>query len=613
MKSTFYFLPVIVVSLFFSTVSRGQNVLGPYDKYVSVQEPANNIIASGSYPASADEGRSINLQIINIQGPINVSPASVQLMGPPCPTYDTHGNRNPSTPAPPNTMTFTGKVTVDAANFPVPGTMIPAQFTGKDLGYYTHCAAGQKVPEDSQRTVKFNINSIKIALDRKDVGLCLGGSCQVSVANIFPAKKGTVTWASVNGNFTVTGDNTGATLQGTKAGDDFLVATFKVDNVSFKDTAKVSVGTVAFAKAENLVPHYKDGTLDCNTLLTKNSVKKDLRWRIVNPGTLTGKIDSLTGIFTFPANPGGIYTIEVKIKGSKTCVATTKVIMLGFSVVLNVKRTYCDGEEAKLKIVPVPASVKPAELAVFGKIELYSETKNKFVGNPADKEKLEFAALDASYNSSVLNCYWYSSDLKGGCDPYSNHYLRAKAKVNGNEVKSLNDPTLLISINNPQCITGWTAAVRTFTGAPKFKLDIANIGGRKVRVVVVDDEGTLKRDPKGKVTSIKYNKKSQFKDFIVDEEDYHVGQIEGTNGNLCADLWLVANVMTNLRNLQGQGWLNLAAANQAALIAITAENTRCNNMLVYPADKRCKIEKEAKAATKIKYGYNYECAYPKCP
>jgi hypothetical protein len=593
----------------------GQNVLGPYDKYVSVQQGNDLTIANGSYPASADEGRSIDVEIINITGPIIVSPSSYKLMGPPCPSYDAHGKRSPSVPAMPNTTVFNGKVSVDPAKIPAPGTMVPAQFTGKDLGYYTHCAKNQKVAMDSQRTVKFNINSINLVIGNKDIGLCKGENCYVSLGNIFPKNKGTVSWISVKGNFTVSGDNNGATLKGVTNGDDLLVATFTVDKATFKDTAKVSVGTVAFAKAENVTPHYKGGSLDCNTLLDKNSVKKDLRWRIVTRG-LTGTIDSLTGILTFPANPGGTYVIEVKIKGSKTCVATTKVIMMGFSVVLKTNKTYCDGAEAPVKIVPVPATLKPAELAAFGKIELYSECKNKFVGNPINKEKLEFDALDASYNSKVKNCYWYSSDLKGfcnfaGCNGISTHMLKAKAKVNGNDAFSYSDPELKISILAP-CIEGFTSAVQTFTGAPKFKLGAINVRGGQIPVILVDDEGTLKRDPKGKVTTLKCNDNSQFKKYIDDEENYHVGQIEGKNGTICADLWLVANVMANLRALQKQGFPNLVVANQAALTAITLENTRCNNLMVYPQPKRCALEKEAKTATGIKFGYNYKCAYCQC-
>ena len=612
----FYFFFVIGMIFIIQTQSLfAQNVLGPYDKYVSVQ-PGNDLnIGNGSYPASADEGRNIDVEIINIQGPIQVSPSSFKLNGPPCPTYDTHGNRMPSIPATPNTKTFYGNVTVDPSNIPTPGTMVPAQFTGKDFGYYTHCAVGVKVPMDSQRTVKFNTNSIKLALSTKDTAVCIGGDCKIQVGSRYPANKGTVTWTSVNGNFTVSGDNTGATLKGVSAGNDLLVATFTVDKVTFKDTAKVSVGTVSFAKAENITPHYKGGTLDCNTLLDKNSVKKNLEWRIVTKG-LTGTIDANTGILTFPANPGGTYVIEAKIKNSKTCGATTKVIMMGFSVVLKTNKTYCDGDEAPIKIVPVPNTLKPAELAAFGKITLYSETKNKFVGNPANKEKVDFDDLDANYNSKVQNCYWYSSDLKGfcnfvGCNGISSHMLRAKAKVNGNDALSFNDPELKISIVAP-CIEGFTKAVQTFTGSPSFKLSVAIIGRVKVNVLVVDDEGNLTRDPKGKVVTKKCNPNSQFKKYIDDEGDYHVGQIEGVNGTICADLWLVANVMTNLRNLQGKGWLNAAAANQAALTAITLENVRCNNLMTYPQPKRCALEKEAKNATGIKYGYNYKCAYCQC-
>jgi hypothetical protein len=603
--------------LLLSLSVKAQIVLGPYNIFVSRQGANNAATMSGSYPASADEGRVIRVRITDVQGPIIVTPTSYDLTGPPCPTY-VNDVRTPATPAPAATTTFTGRISVDESNLPAAGTTATAQFKASETGYYTRCAQNVQVPFDSFGTVRFNIHSIRVTLANRTAEVCNDTRTTIRVAFVYPAGQGTVTWSSANGNITiVSSNNTEAVIQGAVNGDDFLIATLTTGNVSFKDTAKIKVNILKFKKPQKEVAWCRGCTFDATTLLTDSSARNNLQWAIRTISGPAATINANTGVVTYAGTPGGLYELTVSIRGvAPVCRAVGRLMTVGFSIVL-IDRSRCDGEEARLEIRPVPATAPRASLREFGPITLESKTKVAFGGNPADREFLRFAAIDADFKSKVLNCYWYA--IAGRCNTAAIHEIKGKATVQGVEVVSTTTPELTVNIG--ACVNGFTSATQTFTGAPTIATVPKQIMVRGRPVVIatttVTGVGTLRRDPRGTVTMFRCPPNSQFFNYIRDEENYHVGQIEGRNGNLCADLWLVQNVMNQLNGRSFDG-LNAAAsiavANQAILLAIRNENMRCNNMMTYPPAnaKRCALETEAKANTRIRFGYHMPCAYPLC-
>lgn len=595
-----------------------QHSVGPFDLYVSKQE-GNTPSFQGSLPASADEGRSIQLDVTNVIGPIQVNPMSYYLEGPPCPTWDAQGHRNPSEPSPNNTALFQGSITVDPAQIPEPGTVEDAQFTIKENGYWTKCRkkGDEKVYYDSATDVKLRIWSIKIALADKDVAVCNAGQKTIKVETTFPAETGSVSWESQNGKLKiVSSDKTKAVVEGLANGEDVLVAKLTVGSAVYKDEAKVKVGIVKFKKEQHEVPWYPGGTLDMTTLLTDESEKKELEWSVATTYTVKATIDE-KGVLTYPTKSGGTYTVTAKIKGTTNCVANIKVVMGGFKIVMDVTKTPCDGEEADLHLEPVPANLPKKFLDEFGAITLESKTKTAFNGNPSGKDKLEFAAIDARYKSKVLNCYWYATGKDECFDPPGSiHQIEGKATVNGKEVTSVNKAELTVSLayGVKACIFGKADIVQGFSGAPTTGTEKKGA----FFVTKVTGKGTLKRDPKGLATVYIKGKNSQFKDLLTDEEDYHVGQFEGKNGKLCADLWKVKDVMAQLN---GKTWVHARpdVSQAAAVAAIAAAINNVTNagraMFIYPptpGGRRCELEAEAKKFTGIKHGYTMHCGYSDC-
>jgi len=610
-------IALLALSMLLGVGLKAQIVLGPYNIYVSKQGGNNAASMSGSYPASADEGRVIRVRITDIQGPIQVTPTSYDLSGPPCPTY-VNDVRTPATPAPAATTTFSGSISVDESNIPAAGTTVAAQFKAKDNGYYTRCFQNVQVPYDSFGTVRFNVHSIRITLATRTAEICNNTRTTVRVASIYPAGQGTVSWASATGKVRIiSSDNTQAVIEGAINGSDDLIATLTTGNVTFKDTAKVKVNIIKFKKPQKEVPWCRNCTFDATTLLTDSSEKTNLEWTIRAVSGAAATINANTGVVTYAATPGGVYELTVKIRGSAPeCRAVGRLVTMGFSVVLD-DRSKCDGEEARLHLVPVPATLPLTALREFGPIILISNTKVPWMGNPDDKELLDFAPLDANFRSKVLNCYWYW--VGNRCNMAAVHQITGKAEVQGKEVLSTNSPELTVNIG--ACINGFTSATQTFTGAPTIatvpKQIIVNRRPVMIATTTVTGIGTFTRDPKGTVTMFRCPANSQFFQYVRDEENFHVGQIEGRNGTICADLWLVENVMAALRGRSFDGVngpASVAVATQAILLAISNENMRCNRMMTYPPAnaKRCALETEAKAATRIQYGYNMPCAYPLC-
>lgn len=607
------------LALAFTISATAQHVMGPYNLYVSKQSNAP-VTMQGSLPASADEGRSIQIGVSDIVGPIQVNPQNFNLNGPPCPTWDAQGHRVPANPPPNNTTTFSGQVSVNQAQIPAAGTSADAQFKVKENGFWTKCRkhGDEQVFYDSTVIVKFKVWSVKITLADRNVQVCKQEQKTINVASTFPANEGTVTWAALNGKIRiVSSDQTKCVIEGQINGTDKLVATYTKGPAVYKDTSTIKVNNVKFKKAQYEYPWYPNGTLDMVTLLNDSSEKVNLDWTVTTTSTSRATINANTGVLTYPAAAGGTYTVTAKIRGAVNCLAVVKVVLAGFRVVLDIVRTPCDGEEANLHLEPVPNTLPRAFLAQFGPITLESNTKFAFRGNPANKNRLDFAALDAQYRSKVLNCYWYSmrADECTGA-PGAVHQIQGKATVQGQQVNSTNKAELTVSLayGMNACIFGSANVIQTFTGFPTIA---TNWNGMRW-ISVVNGVGTLTRAPRGQATT-RVPAASQFRTMLVDEEDYHVGQIEGRNGVLCADLWSVQRV---LAMLAGRFWfaptapLAQALAVQAAAAAINIETQRCNNLFAYPpiaGGRRCALEREAKNATGIQHAFTMRCGYPRCP
>jgi hypothetical protein len=107
---------------------------------------------------------------------------------------------------------------------------------------------------------------------------------------------------------------------------------------------------------------------------------------------------------------------------------------------------------------------------------------------------------------------------------------------------------------------------------------------------------------------------------IQAEEDYHVGQMEMTNGSRAsADQWVVDNVLSGavmLRkwySISGDQAQSRALAWHVFITRRNAENARSWAQFAYPSATRCFMENEAKVRTGASHRFRFKCAYPACP
>src|SRR5437762_374833 len=92
MKSCLSFLLISFQFLLSLTHVKAQQTYSRVPLYCSEQN-GQKCTYSGDYSGCADEGRVVNIQVTSTTGPVTATITNGSWNGPPCPTYDSHGNR----------------------------------------------------------------------------------------------------------------------------------------------------------------------------------------------------------------------------------------------------------------------------------------------------------------------------------------------------------------------------------------------------------------------------------------------------------------------------------------------------------------------------------------
>ena len=607
-RSIVYLLPFVAMFFSLRNATAQNTSLGPIDVYVSRQNPTATIF-NGGLPVYADEGRVININISNITGPIVVNPAQYNLTGPPCPTYTASG-RVPATAPPPNTANFSGSIGVNQRSFPAPGTSAAASFTGKDNGYWTKCSQNVQVPYPQTCTVNLNLISINLVMGNHNVSVCDGTPVDVAVSQRYPGTGGTITYQSVNNKVTVAGNDQKLTLTYLDSGTDVVVATLTVSGATYRDSIKVHAGKIKFAQNRYNYLCPVNDNIDLKSLLAPGSIQNNLQFK----GTKNDQdeADLPATINKSSYAPGDVVVIRV-VSTNPVCEAVTTIHFYGLDLTIP-NATVCDGAALPFSATVNPAAdnaTKMALLATVANLKPDFATAVASLGNPRGNTNLTFAAFDANYNSQVDNMIWYAN-IATECNDQSAYNLWIAGTINGKAIKSAIQK-INADVNGGTCCNGSAGPNQTFVGTPAVFTRGAAGGGFEG---YVQNWATFTRNVTATTTNIALAT-SQWRKPIQDEEDYHVGQIQGTNGVLGALQFVRANVINAVDGAgpyPGATRLLAGDACWAAFFAArNAEIARSYAMYAYPNAHRCAMEKQAKAAVGIKYRFKMSCAYPACP
>jgi hypothetical protein len=230
---------------------------------------------SGSYPGCADEGRVVNIKVTNTTGPVSATLTNASWNGPPCPTYDSHGNRNPETVQPCIMQTVLGSIT--PTSIPPAGTSVEATVTVQDMGYWTTCYTGDQHPFDTFGTVELEIISLKLELSLDSITLDSGESIWVS--GIPYPDNLNVTWSISGSPFQIIGQdgnmvniwNSGQTA-GLPGGFGNLTATLSTGCAVYIQIAQLAVGAAAKKKPcdkdkTKMYDPDKEECFECNKII----------------------------------------------------------------------------------------------------------------------------------------------------------------------------------------------------------------------------------------------------------------------------------------------------------------------------------------------------------
>lgn len=601
-------------------MAQAQNVIGPIDVYVSRQNPpANNVLFSGSLPAWADEGRAINIGIYNVQGPITVDPVTYVLTGPPCPTYSPTGARIPATEPPNATATFSGTVKINAGAIPEPGNTVNAEFSGKDNGHWTKCSDGTQTTYTLTETAQFRINSINLVLDKHQAFVCNSMTTQIGVTTRFPAAgTGSISWVSRRGKVTIAnGTDAGCQLNYAAAGNDVLVATLNVNGAIFRDSVTLEVGEIKFAEATYHYLAPVDDEIDVTTLLTANSIRNNISWFYNYNGGGEMPLGN-TKINKAGFRAGDRCVIIAKRNGMAACQASTELRF--YYMDLNIPAWQaCDGAEMPFSVVirpPVNNALRNQLLGTVAGLVPKSETRARSFGNPAGTTVLAFAAFNGNWGSKVNNMIWYAN-VAAQCNDISDYKLWVTGKINGKDIESYSY-TIRASVGakpgGGECVNGSAYPIREWSGVPVIRTRWDADAGKWCGWI--DAVGSFKRDVKCTTTNLALPT-SQWRGPVQAEEDYHVGQMEGTNGSVvCATMWDINNIF---RGIMPRCWYASTQLNARALtwhVFFTRRNmesARSWAQFAYPSPIRCAMESEAKARVGITHRFKFSCAYPRCP
>jgi hypothetical protein len=596
-------------------IAVAQNIIGPLDVYVSKQNPpANNVLFAGSLPAWADEGRVVNIGIYNIQGPITVDPVAYTLNGPPCPTYNATGARIPAAVQPNATATFTGNVKMQPGDIPEPGGAVDAEFSGKDNGFWTKCSTGEKTFFTLTETAKFKIHSINLVLDQHQAFVCNGMTTQIGVQTRYPAAgTGSISWVSRKGKVSIIGDDNGARLNYVASGNDVLVATLNVNGAIFRDSVILEVGEIKFAEATYHYLAPVDDDIDVTTLLAANSIKNNLQWFFnYNGGGEQPLANTKFSKAGFRA--GDRCVIIAKRNGMAACQASTELRFYYIDLSI-AKWQVCDGEEMPFSVVIRPAVTNALRNQLLGTVAglapKYSLRAASF-GNPRGNTNLTFGAFNGNWASKIDNMIWYANQA-AQCNNTSDYKLWVDGKINGKDIASYSY-WVTADVNGGTCCNGSAYPIQEWSGFPIIRTRYDNAAGKWCGWI--DAVGTFKRDVKCATTNI-CKPNSQYRAPIQAEENYHVGQMELTNGSVvCATMWDINNIF---RGIMPRCWYASTQVNARALtwhVFFTRRNlesARSWGMFAYPSASRCAMEREAKVQTGITHRFKFSCAYPACP
>jgi hypothetical protein len=225
-------LPVVL----FTPLVKAQNVLGPFDAYVSRQNPAQTQILSGEFPFKAPKGQEGKFPASAIQGPIAIDASGNE---PVAALNQKKGKEKPANP----------KSTIRVTRIPEPGTTVPAQFLLKSENLISWLLQKTNNTFSKGMVVKFNIHSILLKMSRHTISLSKEGSVIVPVTRRYPVYDGIVSYQSLNDNVRLTALNNGVRITGFRSGDDAIVATLSVGGAVYRDTIRVKTPE---AQAETL-------------------------------------------------------------------------------------------------------------------------------------------------------------------------------------------------------------------------------------------------------------------------------------------------------------------------------------------------------------------------
>ena len=305
-----------------------------------------------------------------------------------------------------------------------------------------------------------------------------------------------------------------------------------------------------------------------------------------------------------------IYTGENGNFGCGSYTVTVYVIE-GVEILLN-NSTPCDGESVRFELRPVPSSLKKESLDQLF-ITLSSKTQSPFNGNPSNTDNLSITNL-GNYAYRIENALWYSSQ-NDHCNDDGIWDIEVKAVFGG---VNLTDKAVLFVNATDKCLFSEAIANSYFTGEPEFEIE-AVAGSSNTYRFIRALQGSLIRDIDVEIVGInEIEENSQYKSMILAEEQFHVGQLQGTTSNILDDLWRPENLISAF-NTQFSGQSLNASSLGAAKIQIKSVFDKFTTIFLnadtdIAKDRRCCVEYEAKNASGASYRLKMECAYANtCP
>jgi hypothetical protein len=223
----FYLLLTVLSALLLTSSAKAQNVLGPFDAYVSRQNPAQTRVLSGEFPFKSAKGEPGKFPASAIEGPIAVD---VSINAPAvAPNQKKGAKEKPANP----------KSTIRVTRIPEPGTTVPAHFLLKSENFLSWLIQKTDKTFAKGLVVKFNIHSLLLKMSRTTVSVSKNSSVMVLVTKRYPVSDGSVSYQSLNNNVRLTSTSNGVRITGTNSGDDVVVATLNVGGAVYRDTIRV--------------------------------------------------------------------------------------------------------------------------------------------------------------------------------------------------------------------------------------------------------------------------------------------------------------------------------------------------------------------------------------